>query len=105
MLLALLRPGLLRPSLREPGHPEFPRRLLLHGSSSFTIAGLPPAGLAALWAASKEPSTGMLSKDKPAYSGSSLLKRLSRLAALHCLDLDGLCPIWFSYSGSLIEPV
>ena len=32
--------------------PQRPRRLSLDGSSSFTIAGLSPAGLTALWAAS-----------------------------------------------------
>src|SRR5437016_2424300 len=45
----------LLPSFREPGYPEIPRRLLLDGSSSFTIAGLSPAGLSALWAANKLP--------------------------------------------------
>ena len=53
MLLAPLRPGLLLPSLHGQGHPRRPRRLSLDGSSSFTIAGLPPAGLAALWAANE----------------------------------------------------
>ncbi len=50
-LLAPLRPGLLRPSLPGPGRPEHPGRLSLDGSSSVTIAGLAPAGRAALWAA------------------------------------------------------
>src|SRR6516225_3129571 len=51
VLLALLRPGLLLPSFREWGRPFHPRRLSLDGLSSFTITGLSPAGLAALWAA------------------------------------------------------
>jgi len=51
VLQALLRPGPLRPSFHGPGHPTCPRWLSLDGSLSFTIAGLSPAGLAALWAA------------------------------------------------------
>ena len=50
-LLALLRSGLLLPSLLGPGRPCHPSRLSLDGSSSFSIAGLSPAGLSALWAA------------------------------------------------------
>jgi hypothetical protein len=50
-LLALLRSGLLLPSLLGPGRPSHPSRLSLDGSSSFSIAGLTPAGLSALWAA------------------------------------------------------
>ena len=52
-LLALLWSGLLLPSFRSWGHPQSLRRISLHGSSFITMAGSSPAGLAALWAASR----------------------------------------------------
>ena len=49
--LPRFRTGLLRPSLRERGRPSPHVGYYYMVSSSFTITGLSPVGLAALWAA------------------------------------------------------